>query len=538
MKKLALLFAILCGNAIAQTSTDKFAIEGTVVNSVTGEGIKKAQVIVQPADRRNAENLIAEADGAGHYAVDNLEPGRYIVIAERNGFVASHGRELGSVEFTLKAGDSRRDVDVRLTPQGVITGRVLDEDGDPMSSVTVEVFRSMYVRGRKQLIGSQGTAANDLGEFRVSGLAPGKYFLLATSHQMDRSRGAPAKGSEHEEAYPPTFYPNALQMESAIALNVTAGAQRRGIDITISKVRAVRVRGRVVDALNKPLPNAGVSMTPLNSTPKGATMRGSIQNSDGTFEFHDIPVGSYVLASNYVEEKVHMTGRQAIDVGNTNVDGVVVTVGPSPEIQGKIVMDGNSDFKPSKIDVYLTQKTNGEGVGSSAIAGGNGSFVLQYVLPEQYEVNVAGLPANAYVKSIKLGDTDATEGGLDFTQGVSAAQLTVVLSGAGGKVEGSVQDDNQKPVVGANVVLIPEAQKRGVLRLYRERVSDANGHYSMSGIAPGDYKLFAWEQIEGDAYEDPEFLKSFESRGETISIKEGSSENKALTVIPADQTKP
>jgi uncharacterized surface anchored protein len=131
-----------------------------------------------------------------------------------------------------------------------------------------------------------------------------------------------------------------------------------------------------------------------------------------------------------------------------------------------------------------------------------------------------------------LGDTDVTETDLDFTQGVPAAQFVILLSAAGGQVEGVVQDDNQKPVVGAEVVLVPEPSKRSVFRLFRTSTSDENGHYSINGIAPGEYKLFAWADIEDGAYQDPDVLKLHESRGEAVTVKENSSETEALIVIP------
>jgi hypothetical protein len=245
--------------------------------------------------------------------------------------------------------------------------------------------------------------------------------------------------------------------------------------------------------------------------------------------------GSYTLKSAYSEQAGLMTGRLPIDIGDTNVTGVVLTVAPSSELPGMIVIVGKPDAQPLNFLVTLRRKGNEGGMEMGIEP--DGSFLLKSLLPEPYEVNVARLVGNLYLKTIKLGDTDVIDGGLDFTQGVPSTHLTLVLGTAGGQVEGIVEDDNQKPVVGGQVVLIPDAPKRGVTRLYETAVTDANGHYKIAGIAPSDYKLFAWEQVEDGAYQDPDFLKSYESRGEAVSVKEGSSDSKPLTVIPGDGPK-
>jgi hypothetical protein len=422
------------------------------------------------------------------------------------------------VSVTLAPGDARNDIDLRLVPQAVITGRVLDEDGDPISGVFVSAMQFKYSRGHKLLKSSGAAGTNDIGEFRFPGLQPGKYILQALANrsiEYDRSHA----GIDSQREYPPTYYPSALQAESAVPLNVTAGSQLRGIDITLVKVPSMRIRGHVLDPAKQP-----VSDCPVVLEPRGMV---SHIKDDGTFGFHGVQSGSYVLTSYCTRHGIPMAGRLTLEVGNTSVDGIVIPLGPSPEITGRIVMDGKMAVPP-KLNVNLDARTQ-EAVGTVAE---DGSFFLGNLSPEEYEVNVGGLPKAMFVKSIKLGDTDVTETDLDFTQGVPAAQFVILLSAAGGQVEGVVQDDNQKPVVGAEVVLVPEPSKRSVFRLFRTSTSDENGHYSINGIAPGEYKLFAWADIEDGAYQDPDVLKLHESRGEAVTVKENSSETEALIVIP------
>lgn len=543
--KHAALFLFVCLAGMAQQPGEKCSIEGTVVNGLSGEAVKKAQVTVhRVGDANNFTTLVATTDGGGHFLVDGLDAGKYTVTAAKPGFVSqgfgARGPARPNTPITLGAGGKRNDLNIRMMPHGIVMGRILDEDGDPLANANVQLQQVIYVRGRKRLnpVNGGGANTNDLGEYRIFGLGPGKYYLVAT-YQGPEPMASANRVAVNEEEYPPIYYPNALTPESAAPLEVTPGAQLRGIDLTMTKVRAARIRGRIVDANNKPLPNAGVSLIKRDGGAFNPMNRKLPRRlPDGSFEFRNVEPGSYTLAADYLEDEMHMTGRLAVNVGSTNVDGVVLTVGMAPDLTGHVLIEGKSEIAPGSVSVFLEPKGGGVAGGAGGLTNPDGTFRLQYVMPEAYLVNVLGLRENLYLKTVKFGEADVTENGLDFSQGVTPGELTVVLKAAGGQVEGVVQDDKQQNAAGATVVLVPEGSKRSHSWLYRTATTDKNGHYTLRGVAPGEYKLFAWEQVEPDAYQDPDFLKPFESRGETVSVDENSHENKQLTIIPADESKP
>ena len=86
------------------------------------------------------------------------------------------------------------------------------------------------------------------------------------------------------------------------------------------------------------------------------------------------------------------------------------------------------------------------------------------------------------------------------------------------------------------MVLVPDPKRRDRPELFQRTSSDTSGHFSLKGISPGEYKLFAWEDVESDAYQDPEFLQPFENQGESVTIREGSHEDRRLKLIPAEST--
>jgi len=161
---------------------------------------------------------------------------------------------------------------------------------------------------------------------------------------------------------------------------------------------------------------------------------------------------------------------------------------------------------------------------------------LSNIAAAHYQLHIFGLPDDYYIKSARVGDKDVLESGLDGAR-AGTGPFEVVVSSLGGQVEGVVLNAEQQPAAGAAVVLVPDPARRSQSRLYKEVTTDQYGRFDIKGIAPGDYKLFAWEDVETGAYEDPDFLKTFESLGESLAIRAGSHESKELKLILSDGKK-
>jgi hypothetical protein len=162
------------------------------------------------------------------------------------------------------------------------------------------------------------------------------------------------------------------------------------------------------------------------------------------------------------------------------------------------------------------------------------TFKLMNVSPDPYDVTVFGLPENFYLKSIHLGQQDVTTTGVDFTPGVSGEKITIVVNPHGGQIDGAVQNAKGDPAVGATVTLIPDTEHRSISWLYKTTNSDQNGRFTIKGVRPGEYKVYAWEDIESGAQQDPDFVKPHESAGEAVSVKEGSHDTAQLKLVPAE----
>jgi uncharacterized protein (DUF2141 family) len=160
---------------------------------------------------------------------------------------------------------------------------------------------------------------------------------------------------------------------------------------------------------------------------------------------------------------------------------------------------------------------------------------MEAVNPDKYDFNISPLPAGFYIKSVRAERTDVLLSGLDLTNGAPPA-LTVVLSANAGQLTGAAQNpDTQKGAAAVTVVLAPqEKERREVMAFYKTANTDQNGSFTIRGITPGEYKIYAWEDLEPGAYMDPDVMKPVESKGVSVTIKEGSSENVMVNMIPAD----
>jgi protocatechuate 3,4-dioxygenase beta subunit len=550
MSRQLYLFLFACAGLSAQNGApavkpeDLGIVEGAVLNSATGEPIKKAKVWLRPFEKQDAPPYTAITDDAGHFLLDDIDPGRYTVSATRTGFVEK-GFTRRPITLTLAAGRKIGDVVLKLTPQGVISGQVLDEDGEPVPQAVVQCLRVGYPNGKKQLAMAGMALSNDIGEYRLPNLPPGKYYVSASVRSMarypgrisERPRGGARALKDAEEIYVQTFYPNATHSEAAVPIDISPGRLAQGIDVRVVRARPVSIRGRVV---NRPTGATGTLDVRLLPPEQSASLdppnwARNIQE-DGAFELQGVMPGSYTLtAQQNVDDKL-FSAHVPLEVGSSNIEKIELRLVASGEISGRLVIEGDPSTKP-KTSLFVDLQIKGlgnRGRPNRTQIGDDLTFKVSPVSPDQYDVGILNLPDDYYLKSISLGDQDLTDTGVDFTQGIPASELVLTISSNGGQVEGTVQNEKSEPAIGATVALVPEASRRSLGYSYKVASADQSGHFTLTGIKPGKYKLFAWEEVEPLAYRDADYLKPYESVGEAVSIEEKGHQVVQLKSIPAE----
>jgi hypothetical protein len=538
---------IWCISALAQPRVkpeEKCSVEGKVVNAATGEPVKRARLTLAPIGQSNAIPYATTSDSAGHFLVDQVDAGSFQLTAFRSGYTIQSYSPNGDLKhnatLTLEKGQALKDIVFKLTPQGVISGRVLDEDGDPIDNVTVKCLKIGYEQGKRQLVSESGTGTNDLGEFRLVGLAPGKYVIGATYNRsmstlgrlvQERPVRISAKDQAGEEGYVNTYYPNTTNKKTASLIEVSAGARIDGINIALIRARTVRIKGHVSSGIPA---KSRIVLVLYPSDESGVPAEVAV-DPQGGFQIQAIVPGSYMLIAIFVADDKQYTASMPLDVRDSNIEGIELTLQPPVELRGRLIIEDKDDLKGSTPMLCLQPKADERAIGGGcAEVKDDLTFKIENTSLGSYDIHIRGLREGLYLKGMRLGDQDVTEKGVDIPQGFAGEELTVVLSPNGGVVEGSVTNAKDEPAVGVKVTVIPDASHRGTESLYKITDTDQNGHFVIKSIAPGEYKIYAWEELEDGAEQDPDFMKAHDSDGEKVSIQERAHETMQLKAVPAE----
>jgi protocatechuate 3,4-dioxygenase beta subunit len=554
-------------------AADLASLEGTVFNALSGTPLRKASITINrqnggPVAPGTRGNYSATSDAAGHYIIKGIEPGTYRVNASHTGFLDMQynaRRPQGpGTPLDLARAQTMTGVDFRLTPHGVVAGKITDEDGDPLQGVQVQVLRTVYNQGHKQLQANGGEMTNDLGEYRISGVLPGKYYLCA----IYRSRGMMGPmdltgDAAPQEDYVTTYYPGVIDISAASTVDLQPGDQMQGVNLRMNKTHTVRVTGHVVDntsvappapegvggsvvrldgsAVNVPPPpvNARIQLRlqPRNSlTPNGMNLMNTVVRADGNFEFPTVPPGSYNLIA--VNNQSGRSGahavKQPLEVGDTNLEGVSIAINPGAEVTGHVRYDGDPPSPLPSLTVRLTAREMNVGVPPPppAKVEDDGSFHFDNINLDVYTVNI-NTPQGLYLKAVRSGNYDVIISGLDLSNG--AAPLDILMGLNPPQVAGQVVNaETGQPAVAVTVVLMPgEKERQGQIYFYSTTNTDQYGNFTFNRVTPGEYQVYAWEDVQYGQWFDPDWMKAYEGKGESLTAKEGSPVNLKLTMIPA-----
>jgi len=548
-----------CISAAAQSAGDLCRVEGTVVNAVTGQPVRKARLILQP--EHGGEPVLASTDSQGKYSLVHIPPGTYHLTVAHDGYIGQRygarkpGDEQKGEPLELTAGSLKTGIDLKLTPLGAIMGFVRDEDGDPIRQVNIAVLAYGYdPTGRKMQVRDE-TQTDALGEYRIFDLPPGTYYLRAKPMSAQAPAMAPMT-----EAYATVYYPNSIPQAGASAVELAAGQEQRGIDFVLHPISVSFIRGHITRPVGADKCTAalepfaddlqsfgfdGMAGSVVTSDSFSVIASGDVPDfagfpggrkvdEDGKFEFRNIPVGSLVLTGRCTVGKQQFSTKLPVQLDASGLDNVELRpVGPST-VTGQVRIEGDAKNKVSETRIWIGQSDgenfviNGDGEPGSgnAIVAEDGSFVLRNLSPEIYHFNVTA-PGSLYVKAILEDGRDVQESGIDLKAGGMSVPVQVVLSANAGSVEGAVENG-----AGSKVTLIP-FDPQAARSHAKMVVAGAGGHFAFPVVAPGRYKVYAWEDVDQNAaLYDAEFRKPFDNKAQIVDVDEKQKATVHLQLIP------
>jgi hypothetical protein len=561
MQQYILLTAIACA-AFAQTqqteSTEpvdpkKLAtLEGSVLNAFSGEAIAKVNLILRPnmAGRPMTTPFTPPAsyfgvtNAEGKFKIERVEPGSYILSADRNGFVrqqySARQPSTTGATLTITAGQNMKELNFKLIPQAVVTGRVLDEQGEPVLRARIQMLRITSIRGRRQLSPVGMSDSNDLGEFRIHSLAPGKYFLSASPmNRMQMGEGPFINAPTQEQIT--TYYPASLDEAGSRQIELAGGQTLSALDIRLKESRVFHIRGKL--AASGATRNFRVLALPKERSLNPAFMFGPNTNTkpDGTFDVPGLPPGSYDVLVLANQGPMRTLGKAQIDIAREDVNGVNLSITEGLSIKGKLRIDGDIETVEKKIGrkvAFETIRLQFNPIDGNYFASiqtpvtQEGAFHIENASLERFSIGVFGLPPGLWVKAATSGGQDALGKGLDLSSGVSANEVEIVIGVGVGTLKGTVTDSRQQPTPGAMVTLFPDPYNVDRFELFRIGTTDQNGTFSLANVSPGNYKLYAWEAYDPATHTDPEFLKKQDSQARRVTVKPDTQEDLTLTPIP------
>jgi hypothetical protein len=532
-------------------TTARASLGGVVAKDPGSEPVKKAIVELIAESQSDGGNYTALTGPDGDFRIENIAPGRYRMFVERTGFqeIDKHRHRTEGRVLTLTAGQEMKDLVIHLQASAVLVGRVTDEDGDVMPESQVAVLRQTFVAGRShwEQVGAERT--NDLGEYRIAGLAAGSYFVAVTPPPDFRrlieanapapaARGGTATDKPTPPAYQTTYYPGTRDRGQAAPIQLHAGDEFP-VNFSLTPSPTLIIRGSVAN-----LPQGASAAIMLQSNDFSVVLNGAEMHKDGTFEIRDVSPGAYTILATVENSATPMTAHQTLQVASSNVEGLRLAPQAGGTVRGRLRMEssGNARFDAAQIFLLL-RSADGEddalsafGLDFSTLAHVNadGSFEWKDVPAGHYSVQLSDASAmpDWFLKSVAAA-RDAVDSGFTVSSGITTVDL--VASANGAVTEGIATNQKDEPAADAVVVAVPEARFRTHPDRYRKAVSDQSGHFILRGLPPGDYTLFAWESVDGEAYYNPEFLKSYEGQGKALNLTEGERKSLQLRVIPASE---
>lgn len=519
-------------------------IRGRVVAADTGQPLRRAQVRVTAFELR--ENRATMTDAEGRYELKELPAGRYNVTASKGNYLALQHRQTRPFEAgkPIEIFDKQilEKVDFSLPRSSVVTGRVVDEFGEPLPDMQVAAMRYRYMQGRRQLMpAGRFATTNDIGEFRLFALPPGQYYVSATL----RSEIGMMGDSDDRSGYAPAYYPGTSNIAEAQRVTLDVGEMLTDITMTLTPTKTARVSGTAVNSTGEPFVGATVMVVPRQRAGMMMATGANQVKPDGSFVLSGLPPGDYVLQA----LTPGLLGQSAefatadVTVSGDDIDGMrLVGIRPST-ISGRIAVDPAAaqslqlasmriTLLPADLDSPMMPAFGGMGGG-----GVKEDFTFEVsARPGKWRVMSVGGPAGWAIKSVRADGVDVTDSGIEVHANANVENVEIEPTNVLSNVSGLVTNSRGDLVTNYSLVVFARDRDRWTpgSRYLRSARPDQDGRFKVTGLPAGDYHVVALDYIEQGAETDPETLEQLESKAAAFSLDDGETKTLDLKLNSVD----
>jgi len=505
-------------------------LEGLVLQGDTDRPVASVQV--------QFAGLRSSTDAQGRFVFNSVPAGRHTLFADKDGYMRARpaGRKYtGGIEVITRSDSPSAILLVRLFPAALITGRVLDANGQPVRNAFVLPYRQTYDPSgalalqplqvnRSTYLGLRETMqnlaiapdnrlddaynrssnitrsrTNDLGEFRIFNLDPGRYAIYID----------PSSNSEV-----PVFYPGVTNTRDAALIEVKAGEEFRLNNVTLPARGNAALRVRINNQSGE---NGALKFVEVRRKGSQEILRWQSGATDPVIPLGTLPPGVYEVEANVQTSRglFFAAGHQDLVMSGSDVE-LEVTVGRSPRLTGRVV-EGQTQPVPG-VRISMTSDSVLRNTPFALTTAADGTFQLQGIPDGVFQLRfLSGIPAGKCITSAVQGNRNVLKDGL--LVGSDDVSVDVTLGESQATVKGTAVDSKAARIPGATIVLVPADPSRS--DLFSVIGADQNGEFEIPCVQPGTYTIYGWTDLNGSAYRNADFMKKYEGSGRALELASG-----------------
>ena len=506
------------------SSQKRVRLTGVVVNAVTGEGVSKAKV-----DAFGGENQSVFTGPDGRFEIADVPEGQWHVMARKPGYFSDQEMARGPFQTkTFLVTENSGDITLKLTPAGTITGHVVEEGGEPLEAAEVLAIARGLENGRRMSQPRANTQTDDDGEFTMSGLAPGDYYL-----RVKPARDATARIAGHafDDVYEGCYYPAAGARDQGAILHVVGGQQTEA-DFTLPRARGYRISGRVA--------MQGNSFRVVVYAIRGEDYDASTTvGQDGRFRLSGLTPGQYAIRALFMDSNQPAFGEELVNVSQADVTNVLLTMQqPEPvPVQIQVVktkdqrggqnataagggVNAQENAQRFPLGTISLRPERGQSFGPQYAQvnpnnlGVNDAVAIKGAFPGRYRASAQAFPPY-YIESMRSGNVDLLDQALTIAQGGAVAPIQITVRDDSANLSVKVVEEGQ-PASGGVVLVIPATHPEAD---DYPRFWGGGNLVQVGPLAPGDYRVYAFDSIENLEYANPEALRAFAGQSQEVTLE-------------------
>lgn len=479
------------------------SLAGVVVDAETRSPLSRARVILSSPALSEPRVAISGRDGT--YLFKSLPGGAYVVGATRTGYApAQYGERrtaTAAATITVPVGQAVTGIEVALPRAGVIVGQILDEDNVPFAGAIVDAVVSRTENGVATLLSVSRAESNDRGEFRLTGLAAGQYYVTAFD---------PAFSNVGDEtgplSYTPTYYPGVAFSEQATRVAVIPGTEPdKKIVFNLKIIRPARVSGTLMSIDRRQLISGAVIMSPTDGEALTVVPTRDVQiQPDGTFAFRNVPPGRYqIRARGEVDPNgISQFATFALTVEGRDVANLDMTLTPGASIDGTVLVEATATPRPETFTGVKVRAPFADGSSFGDTPTGdvspNGAYRIRGMMTGSHYITVEGLPFPWVLKQVFYKGRDISDTPIDVVSRQQVTDVRVTITDAANDISGVIKDERGRGASDVLVLFIPVAphfwtrtsRRFGLLR------TDPAGQFRIRGLPRGEYRALASNDVD------------------------------------------